>query len=361
MNKNIIDKKIQAFDSLAKIFSAVANNQLNSLDKNLVPLANELNKTVDKIHDFNPWFIQPFVKYQLNALADSITSKNIELWLKPYYNKLISYNNQKTVAIIMAGNIPLVDFHDIVAAVFANHKILLKPSSKDSQLPKITVKILTSLLPEYSELFTFADDILKNYSYDAVIATGSDNSARYFNYYFRNIPHIIRKNRTSVAVIHGNESQQDLEKLADDVFLHFGLGCRNVSKIFIPKNFDLNRLFKAFFKYKFVIDNHKYANNYTYNKAIYLLNKEKFFDNGFVMLKPDDTRIVSPTAVVFYQEYLHLNSVHKFLQPFAEKIQCIVSNQPVPNLSTIPLGTSQKPMLWDYPDNIDTMNFLLSL
>ena len=356
-----LDRRISAFAQLSDFLFAVADQNRQSVDKHLLPLYDSFTNLVENLTDYNPWFIKEFVLYQLKAIAQATTLENLEKWLSPYKDRLESDRKVRTIAVIMAGNIPFVGFSDFIAVLMAGHKFLGKLSSKDTHLPRAVAEVLIQIEPMFKDYIFLTDQVISGLNFDAVLATGSDNSARYFEYYFAKYPKIIRKNRTSVAVLTGQEDDEQLQALAGDVFLYFGLGCRNVSKIFLPEHFDLNRLFKAFYKYRFVIENSKYANNYDYNRAVYLLNKEKFYDNGFIMLKPEDIALVSPTAVLFYQNYTNLNTVKSILEAYRDKIQCVVSTVKFQGFDVVGFGQSQIPMLWQYPDNIDVMEFLLNL
>jgi hypothetical protein len=212
--------------------------------------------------------------------------------------------------------------------------------------------------PELSDKASFTLDRLSGF--DAIIATGSDNTARYFEYYFGKYPHIIRKNRNGVALLNGKESQNDLEKLADDVFLYFGLGCRSVSKLFVPRGYDFNKLFLAFEKYKNLQNHSKYRNNYEYNKSIYLINKLTHFDNGFALFK-EDSNFSSPISVVYFEYYDDLDVLLKWLEQSKDKIQCLLANTETNNLPSFELGRAQQPGLNDYADGVDTLDFLLKL
>jgi hypothetical protein len=180
-----------------------------------------------------------------------------------------------------------------------------------------------------------------------VIATGSDNTARYFEYYFRTKPHIIRKNRSSIAVLTGNETDDQLIALGKDVFSYFGLGCRNVSKLVVPEGYDFTRPLRLWEVYHDVSNHHKYVNNYDYNKSILLINGTHHFDNGFALLTPNEA-LVSPISVLYYATSADLAS---------DKIQCIVGS----GANYIPFGTTQEPTLTDYADNVDTLKFLTGL
>ncbi|HBY67512.1 MAG TPA: acyl-CoA reductase, partial [Flavobacteriaceae bacterium] len=271
-------------------------------------------------------------------------------------NYTISETTPKTIAIIMAGNIPLVGFHDFLSILLTGNKVLAKLSSNDKQLLPFLAQYLISIEPEFKNLIEFTEGRLTNF--DAVIATGSDNTARYFEYYFSKYPNIIRKNRNSVAVLTGDETKEEMELLANDVFRYFGLGCRNVSKIFFPEKYDFDKFFNGMFSWKHVINNHKYINNYDYNKAVYLMSNIKLLDNEYLLLK-EDTGYSSPISVTFYETYANLQDVKKKLKEEADKIQAIVSNIGIDN--EIPFGTAQNPELWDYADGVDTVDFLLKL
>jgi hypothetical protein len=243
----------------------------------------------------NEWFTPEHVDFSIKSIAENLTENQLNKWLSKY-PELKNYNSCKNVAVIMAGNIPLVGFHDLLSILITGHKAIVKLSSKDDVLLKGIAELLININPEFQDYIYFADEHLKNF--DAVIATGSNNSAQYFEYYFGKYPNIIRKNRNSVAVLTGKETEKELKLLADDIFQYFGLGCRNVSKIYIPDDYDLDKLFKAVYHYKEVINHNKYANNYTYNRSVYMMNKIDFFENGFLILK-EDIGMSSPISVVF--------------------------------------------------------------
>jgi hypothetical protein len=259
----------------------------------------------------------------------------------------------KTVGLILAGNIPLVGFHDFLSVVVSGHKVLVKTSSNDQKLLPFLSNYLISINSELENYITFTEGKLENF--DAVIATGSNNTARYFEFYFKDKPSIIRKNRNSVAILTGNESHEDLVNLGEDIFRYFGLGCRNVSKLFVPKDYNFENFFKAIYEYKDVIFYEKYSNNYDYNKAVFLMSNFKLLDNEFLTIK-EDTSYSSPISSVFYEYYDDLNEITSRLENDADQIQCIVSKDAIEN--SILFGQTQKPNLWDYADNVDTLVFL---
>jgi hypothetical protein len=249
-----------------------------------------------------------------------------------------------------------VGFHDFLSVLISGHNVLVKTSSNDQHLLPFLAKYLITIDPELAHRITFVDGKLENF--DAVIATGSNNTSRYFEYYFKDKPSIIRKNRNSVAVLNGEETKEDLIALGEDIFRYFGLGCRNVSKLFVPKGYSFNSFFEAIFEYQDVIHYEKYANNYDYNKAVFLMSNFKLLDNGFLTLKEDKSH-ASPISSVFYEYYEDLTDLEQQLQSESEHIQCIVSNNLVEN--SISFGQTQRPKLWNYADNRDTISFLLTI
>jgi len=299
----------------------------------------------------NPWFTKENIEKALNAWHEQLKVDMLTAWLNPYKLEVVA--SPRKVLIIMAGNIPLVGFHDFLTVLISGHKVVVKMSSTDNVLLKVLIEKLLSIAPEFKERISFIDDV-KNRKFDGVIATGSDNSAQYFEYYFKGAKKIIRKNRRSVALLDGSESAMELKGLADDVFSYFGLGCRNVSKLFLPKGYDLNKLFEAFFSYSYVVDHKKYGNNYDYNKAIFLMGSNKLVENGFLLMK-EDKSLLSPVAMLYYEYYDDIKTVEQFIEANAEQLQCVVSKK------DIPFGNTQKPNLWDYADGVDTVDFLREL
>lgn len=296
----------------------------------------------------NPWFTKENVKLALNGISLFLEKDSLLKWSSGY-----SFGPAKSVGIAMAGNIPLVGFHDVLCVLMAGHTVHIKVSSHDSVLLNFIIAVLIKIEPRFESKIILAEK-LKNL--DAVIATGSDNTARYFEYYFRNIPHIIRKNRSSCAIIMGEEPQEELTKLGQDVFTYFGLGCRNVSKIFVPVGYDVTLILDAWSGYKEIGNHHRYANNYDYQKSLLLINQTPFLDNGFVMLTAS-TALVSPISVIFYEEYIDLNDLDAKLNHHQDKIQCIVSANGWFKKSYA-FGQAQFPSVTDYADQIDTMAFL---
>ncbi|WP_035648676.1 acyl-CoA reductase [Flavobacterium sp. ASV13] len=304
----------------------------------------------------NGWYTPEQVYFALNSWAEALTAENIDKWLSQYKSEFAqNEGKEKTVALILAGNIPLVGFHDFLSVLITGNKALVKTSSNDQHLLPFLAKYLIAVDENLKDKITFVEGKLENF--DAVIATGSNNTARYFEYYFKDKPSIVRKNRNSVAVLNGKESKEELEDLGEDIFRYFGLGCRNVSKLFVPKGYSFDGFFEAIFKYQDVIHYEKYANNYDYNKAVFLMSNFKLLDNGFLTIK-EDSSYASPISSVFYEFYENIEDLQSRLETDSEQIQCIVSNDLIEN--SITFGETQKPQLWDYADNVDTITFLLT-
>ncbi len=349
---NLVNK-INAFAKLGEILRNPDSEKFRSFRSEI----NTLRELVAGSRNQNAWFTSENVGYAINATGQSLRSHKLEKWLEDYDRRKLESSNRKTVGVVMAGNVPMVGFQDYLAVLMSGNRLLAKLSSDDSQLLPLMHRILVKIEPTFAGRADFTQDKLTGF--DAVIATGSDNTARYFEYYFGKYPHIIRKNRNAVAVLTGKETDDELARLGNDIFRYFGLGCRNVSKLFVPENFDFERLFENLSDFNGVINHHKYANNYDYNKSIYLVNKTPHLDNGFMMLK-EDTGISSPVAVLYYEKYKNLAQVNSRLLQQQDLIQCTVSAADEIR-GAIPPGSAQNPELWDYADGVDTLQFLLDL
>ncbi|MFN7043570.1 MAG: acyl-CoA reductase [Flavobacterium sp.] len=314
---------------------------------------NDFANLISLSQSHNGWFTPEQVYFSIQAWAKALTEENLNHWLSNYD---FSKTEPKKVGLILAGNIPLVGFHDFLSVLISGHDVLVKTSSNDQHLLKFLAKYLIEIQPKLNSKITFVEG--KLVGFDAVIATGSNNTARYFEYYFKDKPSIIRKNRNSVAVLNGTESHEDLVGLGEDIFRYFGLGCRNVSKLFVPKGYNFDNFFKAMYEYRDVIHYEKYANNYDYNKAVFLMSNFQLLDNEFLTIK-EDVSYSSPITSVFYEFYENLEEITTRLNTDAEQIQCIVSKDLIPN--SVAFGQTQQPKLWDYADNVDTLEFLISL
>jgi len=355
-----ISAKIVAFSILGKFFNQFSS--ISFLENKEISGLNEIfrksfENDIKEAAVYNPWFTEEFIRYSLKSISSSLLEKKISQWIMNYPEIEEISGNQKRIGVVMAGNIPLAGFHDMISTIFSDHIFHGKMSSKDNKLFPIIKKLLCQINPEFEEKIYFSEDPLKNI--DAIIATGSNNSSRYFEYYFGKYPNIIRKNRNSVAIITGNESKEELKKLADDVFLYFGLGCRNVSKIFIPVGYDPVEVLKNFEDYSYLYNHNKYANNYEYHKAIFLVDKVEHLDTGFLLLR-EDSNYSSPVGVIYYERYKSPNDIKTRLIRDKELVQCVVdSDELIPG--AVRFGESQQPELWDYADNVDTLKFLFNL
>jgi hypothetical protein len=341
MSKFTTKELINAFFKLGQ--------QLSNPDERLIELIN-----TEQHH--NGWFTPESVEHAVKSIGKMLNEADLTTWLSNY--NLTADQSAKKVGLILAGNIPLVGFHDVLCVLATQNHALIKASVQDARLIKYVLEMLTAIDSRFADQFSFVERLV---DFDAVIATGSNNSARYFDYYFGKVPNIIRKNRNSLAVITGNENNDQLYNLGHDIFDYFGLGCRNVSKILIPRDYNLATFFEAIEPYNDIINHNKYNNNYGYNRSIYLVGNEQHLDNNFLILKEDD-HMVSPLAVLYYSYYDDLNAVEQLIEAENENIQCVVTSAPLKVKSQlVDFGQSQQPKLWDYADGIDTMDFLAKL
>jgi hypothetical protein len=356
-----LHEKILVFERLGLFlgqFSA-ADNQARTSQPWLEKLNGEFYRVMEALitssHIHNPWFTEENMRFAMETTGESMGAGKIEQWLGRY--DIQNDDNPKTVAIVMAGNIPLVGFHDMLCVLISGHNLLAKLSVRDDQLLKLIAEIIYALDNRFEGRIAFSEGRLKDF--DAVIATGSNNTSRYFEYYFSKYPHIIRKNRISAAILDGYETSQELQLLSDDVFRYFGLGCRSVSKIFVPKDYEFIPLIEAFKGYKHLADHNQWMNNYEYQKAIHLIDQAPHLDSGFLIIRENGDH-VSPIAVLNYEQADSTGSAVEIIKRDKESIQCIVGD-PGRLEGVVPFGMAQKPSLADYADNVDTMEFLLNL
>jgi len=303
----------------------------------------------------NKWFTKENVINSVNALADMISDKAaVEQWLNKYPEPA---STAKKVLLVLPGNIPAVGFHDVISTLISGHSAEIKLSSDDRFLIPWMLRAAENLFPEWRGRIHYHEGLIQDF--DAVIATGSNQSAKTFENYFSARPHIIRHSRSSIAVVHNSDSDEDLKKLGDDVFMYFGLGCRNVSLIFIPKNFDKQRLFNAFLPWKRLAEHNAFANNYVYYKSYFSLSKEEPLDGSFYLLR-ENMSTSAPVAVLHYAEYEHINEVTNYISENSENIQCVVSTENDIDTAVKP-GQAQSPRIDEYADGVDTMAFLAEL
>ncbi len=348
-----LSKRIDAFANLGEILinfekaskTEYKNSHIQSLEQSVL----------DSTH-YNGWFIEDNVRFMLKSIGSSLIKANINRWLVPYQGKL-EKNSPKTIGVVMAGNVPLVGFHDLLCVLMSGNSILAKLSSDDDKLIPLIADILIDIEPEFKDMISFTSAQLKDI--DAIIATGSNNTSRYFEYYFGKYPNIIRKNRNGIAIITGSETKEELEKINFDINMYYGLGCRNVSHIYVPQGYNFTNFLQVCESNESPNSNHKYFNNYEYNKAIYLVNTVSHYDSGNLLLV-EDSNFSTPVSVLSYEYYSNIEEVVKNLNGNKDKIQCIISaSKDVP--SALMPGTSQSPELWDYADDVDTMEFLINI
>jgi hypothetical protein len=334
-----LTKRLQAFANLGVALQAFTPEQIRDL--------------AWRAGNANPWFDEQNVAHAFNGIIHLLDKQNLEDWVFAYD---LSQVQPRKVGVVMAGNIPMVGFHDLLCVLLAGHEVYAKLSSNDTVLMKLLAEQLIEIEPEFGNSIHFVE-MLKDV--EAIIATGSDNTSRYFEYYFSNKPHIIRRNRTSLGILTGQESAAELNALGTDIIQYFGLGCRNVSKIFVPQGYDFIPFFEAIEPLKDVSGHHKYHNNFDYNKSILLINQTPHLDNGFLLVT-ESQQLVSPISVLFYQTYTDAHDLQQQILAAADKTQCLVSAQGWYKNSTA-FGQAQCPAVWDYADGVDTLNFLSQL
>ena len=322
----------------------------------LVSLGNYLTQETDTYQDTqfkawaeNKWFIPDYINLSGKAIAANMLQKQTLAEVANQYQIPNQQLYPKTIGLVMAGNIPYVGLQDLICIFLSGHKVKIKASSKDTVLLKQLLLHLIHQHPETAEWISI-QEMLKDC--EAYIATGSDNSARYFEYYFSKYPHIIRKNRTSIALLDGTESHEELDQLADDIQLYFGLGCRNVTQIWVPQDYDFVPLLSALKKYDDYKNHDKYKNNFDYQLTIAIMNNRFYMSNDSIVLLENE----SPFSPISQLHYQHYDQKEKVIQQLdREKIQCIVGK------GFIPFGKAQSPDLTDFPDGVDTLAFLINL
>jgi len=315
----------------------------------------EIIRTISLAGSENHWFTPDNIKKSIKSINEKYTNlAKIEKWIDMY--ELPENTEPKILGLLLAGNIPFVGIHDVIAGFIAGHYLKLKYSDKDTYLMKLFVKFIVE---QDEKAQAYFEEVERMNNIELVIATGSNNTARYFDYYFGKMPNIIRKNRVSIGVLGPDTSMEELKLLGEDVFSYFGLGCRNISKLYLPKGYQIEKIMEAFEDWKEWVLHNKYKNNFDYNYAIYLLNKVKFFTNGSLITIEDDS-LYSRISCLHFSYYDNVETLNQELQGLASQLQCVVSNVELEGIKTFGFGETQAPELWDYADGVDTMKFLVS-
>lgn len=337
-----LEKRIKAFSILGEIMLDGAAGKKSGISSVFASLIYELEES-------NPWFTPDNVKLAVESIGESISAENLILWMA-HYPQMKEPVKPGNIGIVMAGNIPLVGFHDLMSVLLTGNNAVAKISSKDDKLIKAVADTLIKTEPGFRNCIRLTSDTLSGF--DAVIATGSDNTTRYFEYYFRGYPSIIRHNRNSTAFIEGNETAEEITNLAIDIFSYFGLGCRNVSKLYLPAGYNIDKMISHWNEFEKLREHSKYAANYDHSKAVMIVNRQPFIDSGFILLRHDKS-LTPPMAVLNYEFYESEVEVKTEFNDLRERIQCITGH------GFTPFGFAQKPFLWDFADDVDTILFLL--
>ncbi len=346
--------KQQRLDAFVHLGLFLKNHSNGTKSDKQLKFHDDLDKVIAAAFTFNGWFTESNVKTALIGIEKMLDKQD----LTKFADSIQENPHQKTVAVIMAGNIPAVGFHDLLCVLLSGHKVLIKVSSDDPAIIPFLAGMLIYFETQFAPCIEFSEARMKDF--DAVIATGSNNTSKHFEYYFGKYPNIIRKSRTSVGIINGKETREQLSLLGNDIFLYYGLGCRNISKVFVPKGYKFDTLFEALYDYKYVLDNKKYANNYEYNRAIYLMDSLVFLDNNFLMIK-EDAGLHSSVSVLFFEYYDSLNEVDEKLKSIASEIQCIATLDGDQGKGYLQFGQTQFPTVFDFADNVNTLDFLAKI
>jgi len=336
------ERRIVAFSALGSAMRDAASGIENDPSSRFL-------KLIDTLENSNPWFTPDNVRMALRAIGGKLTEARLREWLGRY-PEIPDHTLDSTVGVVMAGNIPLVGFHDLLCVLISGNRLNAKISSKDSLLMRAVTGFISEADPDLGRCITLTDGTLSGF--DAVIATGSDNTSRYFEYYFRGWPSIIRRNRSSAAVLDGSETDEELKLLGGDVFAYFGLGCRSISKLFLPGRYDVTRLTSCWQEWERLRGHQKYAVNYDHSKALMIVNRQPFTDTGYLLLRQDPS-LTPPMAVLNYDFYASGEQLKRELETAANNLQCVTGH------GYTPLGKAQQPELWEYADDVDTILFLL--
>ena len=330
-------------------FAYLGESLRDALAGKYTKFTSRIEQLIETQHINNPWFTPENVRLAISAIALELTNDKLNQWCSAY-PALNEETSPVNACVVMAGNIPLAGFHDFLCVLISGNRIIAKKSTKDTDLIELVADIIISFNPGFKGMISLTESQIRDF--DMVIATGSDNSSRYFEYYFGKYPHIIRKNRNSIAIIDGSESAQEIRDLGADVFTYFGLGCRSISKIYLPEGYDIGNIIPEWDCFSGIGNHNKYANNYDFHKAVFMVNREKFRDTGFLLLREENS-LSSPVSVLHYSFYRSDRELNSEIDTLKDKIQCITGH------GYVPFGRAQMPNLWDYADGSDTIEFLL--
>lgn len=357
-----LNQRINAFAKLGASFEIIADVLEEKRDQEGNHPADILDIQRQSTR-LNPWFNRENIALAFRNWSELLTENSLRAWMEPYLDSLTETVPSKDIAVVNAGNIPLVGFHDFLSVLISGNSYTGRNASDDMILLPYIASLLIGAEPSFREKIRFTDRLK---DFDAVIATGSTNTSRYFNYYFEKYPHIIRKNRNGLAVLEGDETESELKALGRDVFSYFGLGCRSVSKIYLPAGYDLNKLFAAWFDHSYLMQHNKYMNNFEHNNAVLLLKQVPFLQNGFVILL-ENKAIASPVSIVHYQFYDNRKELTDELETKLDEIQCIAGRASCLEKNIkfrdylVKFGETQAPGLADYADRVDTIRFLTGI
>ena len=352
-----LEQRISSFSGLGKVLRSFTEMpfEKNSAQIGAYGIPPGFLAAMEEAETENPWFTRNHILQALRYWGEVLNKPNLERWLERYHPGLEKERTPKRVGVIMAGNIPVVGFHDLLCVLISGNHLIAKLSSQDVRLLPVLVKCLEAIEPGWHDRIELTTGEIENP--EAIIATGSNNSSRYFRYYFGRYPHIIRKNRTGVAILDGNETAADLKGISGDIFSYFGLGCRNVSKLYLPEGYELKQFHEALLQHKDIFHHLKYRNNLDYYKSIYLVNRTRFLDGVFYLLIENEL-LTTPVSVIHYEYYQDLSQVQIKLDQQREQIQCTVAREELLPGAVKP-GETQLPALSDYADGADTLAFLL--
>ena len=343
-----INDRISLLIKLGKQLKQVVQGQ-----ENLSAGQDKLKELITRVVNYNQWFTPENVHSAIQGIIQMLEEEELLDWTGRYMTRIQNKERSCTVGLVMAGNLPMVGFHDFLSVYIVGDYAKIKMSSDDAQLLPVVFEIAAEINSEFKQSYELVEGFLKGM--DKVIATGGNNTSRYFEHYFGSYPNVIRRSRTSVGVLSSDITTDDIALLAEELFCYYALGCRNVSKLFIHESIDMTGLMDELCKHDRVSSNNKYLNNLTFQKSVFLIDKIPFLDGGFFLMRENES-VFSPISVLHYQRFQKEKEVLDFVHANQNDIQCVVGQ----GLGKVPFGEAQKPHLWDYADQVDTVEFLLN-